>query len=61
MENHVCLRPFEFYDSLIFAFLLYLNTCGTCLFQWVVQGAVKIDNGVNPSVEVGEEDDGIVD
>ena len=38
-----------------------MNTYGTCLFQWVVQGAVEIDNGVNPSAEVGEEDDGIVD
>ena len=38
-----------------------MNTYGTCLFQWVVQGAVEIDNGVNPFAEVGEEDDGIVD
>ena len=34
---------------------------GLAFLQWVVQGVVEIDNGVNPSAEVGEEDDGIVD
>ena len=34
---------------------------GLAFLQWVAQGAVEIDNGVNPSVKGGEEDDGIVD
>ena len=34
---------------------------GLAFLQWVVQGAVEIDNGFNPSPEGGEEDDGVVD
>jgi len=33
-----------------------------CAFlQWVVQGAVNVDIGANPSAEGGEEDEGVDD
>lgn len=31
------------------------------LWQWVVQGAVNVDIGANPSAEGGEEDEGVDD
>jgi hypothetical protein len=29
-----------------------------CLLQWVVQGAVDVDIGANPSAEGGDDDEG---
>lgn len=31
------------------------------VWQWVVQGAVNVDIGANPSAEGGEEDEGVDD
>ena len=45
---------------------MYLKECVLmwimCVFwQWVVQGAVNVDIGANPSAEGGEDDDGVDD
>jgi hypothetical protein len=32
-----------------------------CLLQWVVQGAVDVDIGANPSAEGGDDDEGVDD
>lgn len=37
-----------------------LCICDFC-FQWVVQGAVDVDIGANPSAEGGDEDEGVDD
>lgn len=52
-------------DLFIFTSLLFLSpiTCisHTFVMQWVVQGAVNVDIGANPSAEGCEEDEGVDD
>lgn len=49
-------------DSFSVALLISLNLCTLIGFwQWVVQGAVNVDIGANPSAEGGDEDEGVDD
>lgn len=39
----------------------FINDFSVFSMQWVVQGAVDVDIGANPSAEGGEDDEGVDD
>lgn len=39
----------------------FINDFSVSSMQWVVQGAVDVDIGANPSAEGGEDDEGVDD
>lgn len=39
----------------------FINDFNVFSMQWVVQGAVDVDIGANPSAEGGEDDEGVDD